>query len=610
MRKRAKFKIQHLLTSKAKIPISNKSESHRFEMKPKSPAITAWFARQGGTLVNLLWLGTLAAALPRLWPILDGTSLEKALLVAAVAAPALISFLLIPRMERAFERFLLALVWTGFAVGVTLTGGGVTGIGVLAFLLAPAMAAACGERDGVIKAAAQSGLAALGVAGLHLTGFIAPAPMAVELHLPFVLGCVLTLSTGFAFGALRAVHDADKARAEAERGRVRAKAFDASPVPLVACDADGHILAASKGVRDLSPGLPRDLSGLPLADLGFDEEDRVQLAASGRRAALRDVEGQLVVRGVRGRSEDVLISTRPIHGGSVIALAKDSGPALEAALTQARNDRDAAEEEARAKSQFLASVSHELRTPLNAIIGFSDVMKARLFGPLPARYAEYADLIHESGQHLMELIGDVLDMSKIEADRYELVRETFDIGEVVNLSAKMMRLQAEEAGINLKIKRHDGPLLVDGDRKALRQILLNLLSNAVKFTPDGGAIVVMARATGGQLVLAVGDSGVGIDPEDTSRLGQPYQQAANARDIEKRGTGLGLSLVRALSELHGGTMNIASRKGEGTTVTISLPILAETAAEIETHPGLDVRQQIQRAQEVGQDMTTAKADVA
>ena len=174
----------------------------------------------------------------------------------------------------------------------------------------------------------------------------------------------------------------------------------------------------------------------------------------------------------------------------------------------------------------------------------------------------------------------------------------------------MMRLQAEEAGINLKIKRHDGPLLVDGDRKALRQILLNLLSNAVKFTPDGGAIVVMARATGGQLVLAVGDSGVGIDPEDTSRLGQPYQQAANARDIEKRGTGLGLSLVRALSELHGGTMNIASRKGEGTTVTISLPILAETAAEIETHPGLDVRQQIQRAQAVGQDITTAKADVA
>ncbi|OLF72310.1 hypothetical protein AWH62_10775 [Maricaulis sp. W15] len=579
-------------------------------MKPKTPAIAAWFARQGGTLVSLIWLGTLAAALPRLWPILDGGPLEKTLLVAGIAAPALVSFLLIPRMERAFERFLLALVWTGFAVGVTLTGGGVTGIGVLAFLLAPAIASACGERDGVVKAAAQSGLAALVVAGLQLTGFVAPAPMSVELHLPFVLGCVLTLSTGFAFGALRAVHDADKARAEAERGRVRAKAFDASPVPLIACDADGHILAASKGLRDLSPGLPRELKGLPLADLGFDEDDRAQLAASGRRAALRDIDGQLVVRGTRGHSEDVRVQSHPIHGGSVIALAKDSGPALEAALSQARRDREAAEEDARAKSQFLASVSHELRTPLNAIIGFSDVMKARLFGPLPARYAEYADLIHESGQHLMELIGDVLDMSKIEADRYELVRETFDISEVVNLSAKMMRLQAEEAGINLKIKRHDGPVLVDGDRKALRQILLNLLSNAVKFTPKGGAIVVMARPSGGQLVLAVGDSGVGIDPAEAGRLGQPYQQAANARDIDKRGTGLGLSLVRALSELHGGSMNIASRKGEGTTVTISLPILAEDQADVEPLPGLDVRQQIQRAQEASQDMTVAKADVA
>lgn len=580
-------------------------------MKPKSPAIAAWFARQGGTLVNLIWLGTLAAALPRLWPVLDGTTLEKALLVGAIAAPAVLSAFIIPRMDRAFERFLLALVWTGFAVGVTLTGGGVTGIGVLAFLLAPAMAAACGERDGIIKAAAQSGLAALVVAGLQITGFVAPAPIAVELHLPFVLGCVLTLSTGFAFGALRAIHDADQVRAEAERGRVRAKAFDASPVPLVACDTDGHILAASKGLRALSPGLPRELKGLPLADLGFDEEDRAQLAASGRRAALRDVEGPLVIRGIRGRSEDVLVKTHPIHGGSVIALSRDSGPALAAALQEARDAREAAEEDARAKTQFLASVSHELRTPLNAIIGFSDVMKARLFGPMPARYAEYADLIHESGQHLMELIGDVLDMSKIEADRYELVRETFDISDVVGLSAKMMRLQAEEAGINLKVKAHDGPLMVEGDRKALRQILLNLLSNAVKFTPKGGAIVVMARPAGGQLVLAVGDSGVGIDPEDAGRLGQPYQQAANARDIEKRGTGLGLSLVRALSELHGGTMNIASRKGEGTTVTISLPILAETTAVIEPHPGLDVRQQIQRAQEAGQDMSAAKtADVA
>ena len=242
---------------------------------------------------------------------------------------------------------------------------------------------------------------------------------------------------------------------------------------------------------------------------------RAELAARARKAALAPSSGHLVLRGLSGNEADVRFQTRPLPGGGSVALfADDHGPALEARLREAERAREEAEEEARAKSQFLASVSHELRTPLNAIIGFSDVMKARLFGPMPARYAEYADLIHESGQHLMELIGDVLDMSKIEAERYELVRERFDIDEIVGLVAKMMRLQAEEAGITLSVKRNDVAVPVMGDRKALRQILLNLLSNAVKFTPEGGAIVVMARPSGGQLVLAVGDSGVGIDPED------------------------------------------------------------------------------------------------
>jgi cell cycle sensor histidine kinase DivJ len=582
-------------------------------MDPKKRDISALLARRGGPLVNLVWIGTLAAATPQIWPILDGPEWLRVLGLAAVAGPAFAGFVLMPRLDRPFERFVLAMIWTGFAAAVAVTGGGVTGIGVLAFLLAPAVAAASGERDAVVKAAALSGLAALLVALLQASGFINPAPMAVELHLPFVTGCALTMAAGFGFGALRAMRDTDEIRREAERGRVRSKAFDAAPVALLACDSDGHILAASQGLRDLSPGLPRDLAGLPIADLGFDEDDRADLAASARRAAIRPMSQHLTLRGDRGCEADVLLATRPVHGGSVAVLSRDEGPALEARLREAEAARAHAEEEARAKSQFLASVSHELRTPLNAIVGFSDVMKARLFGPMPARYAEYADLIHESGQHLMELIGDVLDMSKIEADRYELVRERFEIDEVVGLAAKMMRLQAEEAGITLSVKRNDTPVPVLGDRKALRQILLNLLSNAVKFTPKGGAIVVMARPSGGQLVLAVGDSGVGIDPEDAQNLGQPYRQASNARDIEKRGTGLGLSLVRALAELHGGQMNIASRKGVGTTVTVSLPILDRGEGEVADYPsstGLDVRQQIERAQAASQDITTGKTDAA
>ena len=582
-------------------------------MNGKSLDIAAWLARQGGPLVNLVWIGTLAAAAPQVWSLLAGPEWMRAITLLLAAMPALAGFILLPRLDRPFERFLLALVWTAFAAGIAVTGGGITGLGVLAFLLAPAVAAAGGERDAVVKAAALSGLAALLVGALQATGFVDPAPMAVELHLPFVLGCALMMAVGFGFGAMRAMHETDIVRAEADRGRVRSKAFDAAPAALVACDGDGHILAASQGLRDLSPGLPRDLSGLPLADLGFDDEDRAGLAAAARRATLKPLGYDLVLRGDAGREDNVRLESRPVHGGSVAVISRNATPALEDKLREAEAARDHAEDESRAKSQFLASVSHELRTPLNAIIGFSDVMKARLFGPMPARYAEYADLIHESGQHLMELIGDVLDMSKIEADRYELVREHFDIAEVLGLAAKMMRLQAEEAGITLSVKRNDGPVPVFADRKALRQILLNLLSNAVKFTPDGGAIVVMARPSGGQLVLAVGDSGVGIDPEDARRLGQPYRQAANARDIEKRGTGLGLSLVRALAELHGGQMNIASSKGVGTTVTVTLPVLDSETGDVEplpsAQPGLDVRQQIERAQAASQDITTAKTSV-
>lgn len=571
-------------------------------MKHSDTGIFHWITRRGGLTVNAIWLATIGFAAPQVWPMLGGPVWIKALAIAGLAFPAIAGFVLAARLDRPFERFALALFWTALAVAVTTSGGGVTGIAVLAFLLAPAVAAASGSREAITKSAALSGLASLIVLGLQMTGFVKPAPLAVELHLPFVLGTVLAIAAGFSFAATRAIRANDTARREAEHGRLRGRAFDAAPAALFICDTNGNILAASQGVQGLSPGLPRDIASLPVADLGFDEEDRVNLAAATRRASARRTEDQLMVRGQRGRAETVSFNAVPIHGGSVAVLARDNTIVAENAIREAEQARENAREEIRAKSQYLASVSHELRTPLNAIIGFSDVMKARLFGPLPARYAEYADLIHESGQHLMDLIGDVLDMSKIEADKYELVEESFDIAEIIAISTKLMRLQAEEAGLSLTVDAMEGPIMVKADRKALRQILLNLLSNAVKFTPDGGAVVVMTRASGNKLVLAVGDSGVGIDPSEAERLGQPYTQAASARETDKRGTGLGLSLVRALAELHGGKMSISSRKGQGTTVSVSLPILEEERGTLGTHPGLEVHRQIERAQEATQSL--------
>jgi cell cycle sensor histidine kinase DivJ len=258
--------------------------------------------------------------------------------------------------------------------------------------------------------------------------------------------------------------------------------------------------------------------------------------------------------------------------------------AVENALAEAEATRAAAEaarEEAQAsataKSRFLANMSHELRTPLNAIMGFSDIMRQRMFGELSAKYGEYAELIHESGRHLTDLINDVLDMSKIEAERYTLDLDLFDAREPVSGALRLMRLQADEAGVLLRGVLPQAPLTVQADRRALKQIVLNLVSNALKFTPAGGSITVTLQTVGDALELVVADTGVGIAREDLERLGKPYEQAGDA-EHKAQGTGLGLSLVRAFARLHGGEMTIESELGEGAAVTVRLPVLPQEKA--------------------------------
>jgi cell cycle sensor histidine kinase DivJ len=253
--------------------------------------------------------------------------------------------------------------------------------------------------------------------------------------------------------------------------------------------------------------------------------------------------------------------------------ANDSAE-LEAKLDEARAAQAAAEADAKAKMRFLANMSHELRTPLNAIMGFSDIMRTRLFGELPARYGDYPELIHESGRHLLDLINDVLDMSKIEADRYELAREEFDAREAVSAALRILQIQAHESHIQLRGVLPASELDVNADRRAIKQIVLNLVANALKFTPAPGSVTVTLHAAQGAMELVVADTGVGIAPEDLARLGQPFEQAGDAAS-RTGGTGLGLSLVKAFAKLHGGDMTIESRLGEGTAVTVRLPVLAE-----------------------------------
>jgi cell cycle sensor histidine kinase DivJ len=218
-------------------------------------------------------------------------------------------------------------------------------------------------------------------------------------------------------------------------------------------------------------------------------------------------------------------------------------------------------------------------------MGFSDIMRQRLFGPMSDRYAEYADLIHESGSHLLELINDVLDMSKIEAERFELAREGFDARDAIAAVLRLMRGQAERAGITLRADLSAESLEAEADRRAVKQIAFNLISNALKFTPRGGAVTVTARPDGEVLEIIVSDTGVGISPQDLARIGRPFEQAGDAEQ-RQAGSGLGLSLVRAFARLHGGEMTIDSALGAGTTVTVRIPVLI-TAADTE-HVGLSL----------------------
>jgi two-component system cell cycle sensor histidine kinase PleC len=235
-------------------------------------------------------------------------------------------------------------------------------------------------------------------------------------------------------------------------------------------------------------------------------------------------------------------------------------------------EKTRAEEANAAKSKFLANMSHELRTPLNAIIGFSEIMESGMFGPLGAeKYSEYCSDIHDSGQYLLDVINDILDMSKIEAGRIRLDFEDLDLD---TLLAESMRVVSSKAGEKqLEVVSRIAPdLQLRADRRAIKQIALNLLSNAVKFTPAGGKITVRGRMSDGFVTLGIADSGIGIAKDALTRLGRPFEQVESQLTKSHQGSGLGLAIAKSLAELHGGCMRIRSTLGQGTLVIVRLPL--------------------------------------
>ena len=266
------------------------------------------------------------------------------------------------------------------------------------------------------------------------------------------------------------------------------------------------------------------------------------------------------------------IRRRGMPGGGVVSLYSDvtERKAADTKMAQAWAQAELAN---RAKSDFLANMSHELRTPLNAIIGFSEILSGEHLGPLKnLRYLEYASDIHTSGQHLLSIINDVLDMSKIEAGKLEIHEEEILVGDLLAGTMRMVRERARQQSVELVTKIADPDHMIVADERAMKQCLLNLLSNAIKFSEPGGAIVVEASLTGdGGGVLSITDNGIGMTEEELSRAMQPFGQAQASTTRTYGGTGLGLPITQGLVEAHGGLMSVASAPGQGTRVTLALP---------------------------------------
>ena len=388
-----------------------------------------------------------------------------------------------------------------------------------------------------------------------------------------------------------------QARAQSAENRLR-DAIESVSEAFVLWDRHGRLLMCNRNYRSffgldadtLKPGAAREkveqLAGLAV---------RRQVAAPGDRSGVREAE--------LADGRWVQISERPTDEGGLVVTAVDISAlkAQEAALKlneqelrQAVANLERSQEQLselarkyeaekvraetanRAKSEFLANMSHELRTPLNAINGFSEIMLGEMYGPLgDRRYRDYARDILDSGQHLLALINDILDMSKIEAGKMTLRFEPVAMEEVTEDAVRLVMNRAESAGLEVNV---DFPALpdVEADYRAVKQVLLNLLSNAIKFTPRGGRITVLADAADApgepRVRVSVKDTGIGISPDDLERLARPFEQIEHQHAKTQQGTGLGLALSKALVEMHGGELALSSAPGQGTTASFCLPV--------------------------------------
>jgi cell cycle sensor histidine kinase DivJ len=509
-----------------------------------------------------------------------------------LVAPVLIAYFLsrTGRYERA--HILSSLALTGLVTMVALYNGGIGSFAAIWLVVVPLEAALSASR----RVVALASTFALTAAGLLLvlgaTDFLPPpATIANEHGALAALGIVSAAlyATGLALGA-ESLARTSFWLLYAEEDRYRLLARNMTDV-ISRHGKNGAVLFISPAAEPLFGVRTAELMGhglfdrvhvadrpaflTALADAATDDEGRSAEFRIRRDGDDNHQPGRFVWVEMRCRPLDKAGAAPDAGEREVVAVLRDVSERKvhEQALEIARSEQQRANA---SKSRFLATMSHELRTPLNAIIGFSEMLTNDELMLQPARKLEYAKLINESGHHLLSVVNGILDMSKMETGNFEITPEPFTPAQAIVSCSDLLALKARDAGVEIKARIAPGLPEIVGDRRAFNQILINLISNAIKFTPRGGRITVSAQCDGPKLSVSVEDTGVGIGADDLPRLGEAFFQARASYDRKHDGSGLGLSIVKGLVKLHNGDIDIRSRLGEGTRVTVRLPLDCES----------------------------------
>lgn len=462
----------------------------------------------------------------------------------------------------------------GFVTVLALVTGGISSPVLPWLLIVPVEAAISGRTQATMRAAILSVGAFFLCATLSMLGWLPASRLPQELT-SFVFGGSIFAALVVALLSLRAFqrrHEQDNAGLNRRADCLQSTA-SALPDLVTRHSAGGSVLFCSASVEDML-GIPAgEFEGLsPAMFVHIQDLKSVEL---GFQRTFTNGPQTLEFRLRRRDGAYVAVEMKTIAvDGEIVAISRD----VSERNTRIANlviARDRAEDSSQARLRFLASITHELRTPLNAIIGFADMMNNEVFGPVGHnKYKEYAEHIRESGLHLVDLVSDLLDMSKIEAGKFSIERQKIELRPLLDECVAMVSGAAAEAGVNIVCDAERG-LYLNADRRAIKQSVVNLLSNAVKFTLSEGTVTLSAVSTQEGASITVADTGVGIPSSELGRIGKPFEQVAGTRSMHK-GTGLGLSLVKALTELHGGRMDIVSALGDGTTVTLQVPNAAST----------------------------------